>query len=325
MSELIAGFDAGQTHTTCRLARVGAGGALIPLGEGQGPGVSHLAAPGGSERFAAALRLSLAAAGEQAGLLDQAPAAVGIGASGIEAGSPVQDQGRRLAAAALGIAEQRVLVSGDERTALRGAFPDQPGILVISGTGCIAVGRNRAGREHRCGGWGWLLDGGGAALDIGRDALMRSVRMADGREAETGLRPTLWGELGVGSAQELKARVVQAEFAPAGFAALAPCVDRLAAAGDPVARAVIEASAAALVDLVVGVARALALDAPAVAAVGGAVTHLQTLRQAWSRRLAVLLPQAQLVPAARDACDGALLMGLDRLGGGADDGCTHPR
>ena len=41
---LIAGFDAGQTHTTCRLSD--ASGDAV-LAEGQGPGVCHLAAPAG--------------------------------------------------------------------------------------------------------------------------------------------------------------------------------------------------------------------------------------------------------------------------------------
>jgi len=44
-----------------------------------------------------------------------------FGASGIEVGTPVQDQARQLAAAALGLPLQGVLVTGDERTALRGA------------------------------------------------------------------------------------------------------------------------------------------------------------------------------------------------------------
>ena len=49
---LIAGFDAGQTHTTCRLAASRSGAAAPePLAEGVGPGVSHLAAEGGAERF----------------------------------------------------------------------------------------------------------------------------------------------------------------------------------------------------------------------------------------------------------------------------------
>ena len=56
---LIVGFDAGQTHTSCRLADAASGQVL---GEGASHGVSHLAAEGGSQRFSGALRGSLEAA-----------------------------------------------------------------------------------------------------------------------------------------------------------------------------------------------------------------------------------------------------------------------
>ena len=180
---LIAGFDAGQTHTSCRLALAqdSQGRGVGPvIGEGEGPGVCHLAAPEGPGRFGAALRESLERA--MAPLANASPAAVlvaaAVGASGIEQGTAVQGHGRALAAEALGLAPERVLVSGDERTALRGAFGDGAGIVVISGTGTIAVGRDGQGREHRCAGWGWLLDGAGSAMDIGRDGLALSLQMA---------------------------------------------------------------------------------------------------------------------------------------------------
>ena len=307
---LIAGFDAGQTHTRCRVAALEAGGGWRTLAEGEGSGVSHLAAPGGEERFQAALRSAWLAALEHGALpLDPARTALraaAVGASGIETGSAVQGRGIELAAAALGLASAQVVVSGDEVTALRGAFGSAPGVLVISGTGCIALGRDSAGRTGRSGGWGWLLDGAGSALDIGRDGLALSVQMADGRLAETPLRQMLWQALGARSAQEVKAAVVAEGFAPAGFARLAPVVDRQARAGDPQAAAVIQRSAEALAAMVAAVARQLDLPAPAVCGVGGALTHLDGLREAFAAALQQHCPGSRLVPAAGDACDGAL-------------------
>jgi phenylacetic acid degradation operon negative regulatory protein len=318
--KLIAGFDAGQTHTTCRLALAEDGRVI---GEGDGPGVSHLAAPEGPARFGAALRESLVRA--RAHLVDaRQPAgtatlvAAAVGASGIEQGSAVQEQGQALAAQALGLAPERVAVTGDERTALRGAFGGGPGIVVISGTGTIAVGRDGAGREHRCGGWGWLLDGAGSAMDIGRDGLALSLRMADGREPDTGLRRALWEALDLdpgdpGAPQALKALVVAEGFGPAGFARLAPVVDQRAAAGDPEALAVMRRNGQALAAMAAGVARGLDLAAAAVCPMGGALTHLEQLRLPFARALAEALPGSRLVPAAGDACQGALTMAAGLL------------
>ena len=54
---LLAGFDAGQTHTRCRLSVV-QNGVHQPVGEGEGPGVSHLDAPQGERRFLEAISTS---------------------------------------------------------------------------------------------------------------------------------------------------------------------------------------------------------------------------------------------------------------------------
>ena len=308
---LIAGFDAGQTHTSCRLAWLEADGHWRAIADGQGSGVSHLAAAGGEARFTAALASSLASARQAAlaqGALSPttALAAAAIGASGIEAGSGVQQQGERLAASTLELPAAAVQVTGDERTALAGALGRAAGVLVISGTGCIAVGQNGQGRLHRCGGWGWLLDGAGSAMDIGRDGLALSVQMADGRLTETPLRAALWQALAAETPQQVKAAVVADGFAPAGFARLAPLLDAAAAAGDPQARAVIERSAEALAQMVAGVSLSLGLAQPAVCGVGGALEHLGTLQGSFARAVERHCPGAQLQAAVGDACAGAL-------------------
>jgi glucosamine kinase len=314
---LIAGFDAGQSHTLCRIASARGGAALA---EGQGPGVCHLAAQGGPERFAEALRESLIRARAQLhDRCDPAGAAplqaAAVGASGIEQGTPVQRQGQELAAAALGLPVERMAATGDERTALRGAFSGGGGggIVVISGTGTITLGRNAAGREHRCAGWGWLLDGAGSAMDIGRDALALSLRMADGRLAATPLLAELWSALGLdpddaAAPQRIKAMAVDAAFGAAGFARLAPRVETLAQRGEVEAEKILARNAAALAESVAAVARALDLSRPAVCGLGGALTHLQRLRACFQQALAKQLPGASVVPPAGDACDGALAL-----------------
>ncbi len=313
---LLAGFDAGQTHTTCRLARLRGDGRLFTVAEGRGPGVSHLAASGGPERFALALTTSLGQAlgpGTQPDL-----AAAAVGASGIEQGTAIQEQGRALAAAALAMPLPQVLVTGDERTALRGAHGDlqgnSAGIVVISGTGSIALGQDSAGREHRCGGWGWLLDRSGSACDIGRDALSLSLEMADGRRGESPLRQAIWQALAQpASAQTIKALAVDPNFGAAGFARLAPTVDALAARGDAEAQAVLDASALGLAGLVHGVARALAMEQAQVCGLGGALTHLPRFAAAFTAALGHVLPDASSVTARGDACQGALWLAADSL------------
>lgn len=322
---LIAGFDAGQTHTTCRLAEACSGRVLA---EGEGSGVSHLAAAAGEERFRHALIGSLAAARQRllsrvrgtAMPASEAPSllAAAVGASGIERGSAVERRGLELAAESLGLEPACLWVGGDERTALRGAFPAGEGIIVISGTGTIALGRDGRGREHRCAGWGWLLDGAGSAFDIGRDGLALSLEMADGRRPEGPLRELLWCALDLDPAdpaapQAIKARAVAAGFVPAGLARLAPLVEQAAAAGDGEALAVLRRHGEALAVSVAGVAAALVLDAPPVAALGGAITHLPLFRSQFRQALAQRLPAAVLGEPAGDALSGALAIARELM------------
>lgn len=311
----LAGFDAGQTHSRCRLALRLPDGRLQVQAEGEGPGVRHLAAPGGTEDFQAALCQSLAAADRLIGRREPLAAAV-IGASGIEVGSERQQQGRHLAASALGLPEERLLVTGDETTALQGAFTDGCGLLLICGTGTIAIGRNAAGARARCAGWGWLLDQAGSTHDIGRDGLAASLRMADGRQPDGPLREHLWRQLGLDpqesqAPQRLKALVVTPGFAPAGIAALAPTIDRLAQAGDAEAIAIVERSSEALVTMAVTLSEHLELTAPAVCGVGGGFEHLVCLRRGFRLGLARRLPGARVQKPAADACQGALLLAAD--------------
>jgi len=305
---LLAGLDAGQTSTRCRVSQW-TGSQWLIVGEGTGPGVSHLAAAGGIERFQQAVRSSVSAAlaASDGDALD----AVVIGASGIEQGTPLQDQASALLAEALAVAPHQALATGDERTALRGAFPDGAGIVVISGTGTICVGRDGNGLEHRCGGWGWRLDGAGAAFDLGHHALQLSLHMADGRLPDHPLRRTLWQALGCHSSVEVKARVVQPNFGPADLAALAPLVDAAASEGLEDAQRILDRSAEALVAMVSAVATALKLTDPTVVPHGGALLHLPRFRATVDQRLMDRMPGARWCTAAGDACDGALQLARD--------------
>ena len=309
---LLAGFDAGQTHTRCRLSLV-QDGSHQPVGEGEGPGVSHLEAPQGEERFIEAIRTSAQQAlnNHPNGLIQAAV----VGASGIEHGTALQQRAERLVGQALtggnGSGQCRALVTGDERTALRGAIPDGAGIMVISGTGMIVLGRGDDGREHRCGGWGWLLDGAGSAFDLGHQGLQLSLRMADGRLPDHPLRQRIWNQIGCDNHAAVKARVVRNDFGTADFAALAPLVVEAATEGCSGAEEIVQRSATTLSSCISTVAQRLSMQAPLVVCQGGAITHLPGFRTAVQQAIRQSIPDARWGEAKGDACDGALRMAQD--------------
>lgn len=65
------------------------------------------------------------------------------------------------------------------------AFGAADGVVLIAGTGSIAVARTADGREVRSGGWGPRIDDAGGGFWIGRQALRAVAHMLDGQGAPT--------------------------------------------------------------------------------------------------------------------------------------------
>jgi glucosamine kinase len=86
---------------------------------------------------------------------------------------------RRILSRALRGLASRVRVISDAQAALLGALGTRPGVLLLSGTGSIVVGRDGRGRWARAGGLGPALGDEGSGFWLGREWLRASVR--DGR------------------------------------------------------------------------------------------------------------------------------------------------
>ena len=87
--------------------------------------------------------------------------------------------------------------------ALVAGVGDEPGVVIVAGTGSIAYGRNARGEAARAGGWGYVLGDEGSGYWIGRLALRAVVRQADGRGAATALTPRMLAHFGVSRPQDL--------------------------------------------------------------------------------------------------------------------------
>ncbi len=165
------GIDAGGSSTRWQLRGaegVVATGRLAPL-------AGHLHQDAG--RADAAARVGELARAVSAA--DGVPAAVVLGVTGVGAGSAEAAWLQRVLAERLALDEASVEVLDDVELAFRGAFPEGDGIVVVAGTGAIALARSRDGSRLRAGGHGYLLDDDGGGFSIGRAALRTLLREAD--------------------------------------------------------------------------------------------------------------------------------------------------
>jgi N-acetylglucosamine kinase-like BadF-type ATPase len=169
---------------------------------------------------------------------------------------------RRRAARRLRGLAREVLVISDAEAAYLGALGPGPGVLVLSGTGSIVLGRDARGRWIRRGGLGPLFHDAGSAFSLG----------------------LTW----LGHGDEARARrFAKAPDAVARIAALGPRVIRLARGGNVTARLVVGAEAAALAWTLARVAGALRLDEETAASWAGSLMGDDYFRAQvwrWARR-----------------------------------------
>lgn len=304
MSQFFIGIDGGQTSLKCVITQSNGG----VLGEGTGPGLIHLAAQGSRERYYESLRTALGQAWAMAQLPPQPVAAIGLGLTGVEFASPEADLVRDIVREVQ--AAEAIAIDNDAYTALMGAHLGQPGVIVIAGTGSIALGINAAGQRQRVGGWGWLVGDEGSAMAIGRDGLRAALHANDGSGPRTALFAAFLAHFEIGHFADVKRKIYASDFGARGFASLATVVSQAAEQGDEVAQQLIRRHGAALAQQAQAAIHGLQLPAPdqRVSPMSGAFTHVHGLQSAFTAALADLQPSAQVVPPAQSALMGAVFM-----------------
>ena len=152
-------------------------------------------------------------------------------------------------------------ILNDVALAYQGAFPDGDGVLVLAGTGSMAIAEGPKGL-HRTGGWGDAYGDEGSAHWIGREALSVVSQMLDGRLASTGFELGLCDRIGIPAGDggfALMAWVQSSPYHRPRVASIAAHVDALALGHHPTAQSILRraathlhrhaAAAAALADL----------------------------------------------------------------------------
>lgn len=244
---LFAGFDAGASKTVCLV-----GDAEQVLGRGiAGSGNPHVA---GFEGHALAVRESAAAAFAAAGLSEPRLTRAWLGVAGSER-PEMRDRIRAATAEALRVDDVRV---SHDASLILPAAGLRTGVGFVAGTGSSAYGVGTDGREAAVGGWGYLFGDEGGGYELGRLALRAISQAADGRGPATELTARILGALGLAEPPDLLRRLYPPPPA-SEIAALAGHVLGAADDGDPVARRLVAGSAAELVALVQGCARAVGL------------------------------------------------------------------
>lgn len=190
----------------------------------------------------------------------------------------------------------QLFVGNDLDSGLAAAFgATGAGMLVLSGTGSVVVGRNARGQIARAGGWGHLLGDHGSGYWIALTGLRAAIRAYDrhGRAPAAVLR-----RLGLNTTDQLVEWIHQAGK------------DDIAALADLFTRDVglLTQAASFLAMDAEAVARKLQFTPARIVLAGGVLLHNPRLRRTLVARLRRFFPAAKISLLRRDTAEGALLL-----------------
>jgi glucosamine kinase len=295
---LFLGVDGGGTKTVARVASIEADGRLCVVGSGHAGGSNPLSVGWDAAEHAIASAVAEARHG-----LRESPQGAVLAIAGC--GTP--DARERVQAwAMLADLADTVQVVPDTAPVLAEAPLGSAAIGLIAGTGSVALARRRDGGTTTLGGWGYLLGDEGSAYAIGRDALRQVAAEVDAPEpAGERFRDAVIDAIGATDANDIKRVVYQAHSPRAVVAALAPCVLRLAMAGDATAVSIVNRGADDLARLVhLAIRRMLETDVrPShLYLAGGMLERAPAYRRALIDRVADTVERITLAPDAACGC-----------------------
>ena len=296
----VFGIDAGGTKTVCLLADER--GHI--LGESRGGG-ANLQAAGELEVEKVLHHVMEEALGER----DIRPAAICLGIAGVDRDDDAE--------AVRGIMRRigfktRALVVNDALIALVAGAGDRPGVVVVSGTGSIAYGRDARGRAARSGGWGYLLGDEGGGFWIGRAALAAVVRHFDGRGPHTLLTEMILARMDLSSPPQLIHAIYVRGLHRYAIASIAAIVQQAADRGDAVAAEIIERAAGELAAAAASVILRLDMrgDSFPTVLAGGVFRGLPSLIDKVAVRIAEIAPRSDVRQLTAEPALGAVTLAL---------------
>ena len=214
-------------------------------------------------------------------------------AAGI-AGAGVRSHGEYIANGLMAcLGATKAIVTHDLAPVLLANLRDDPGLLVIAGTGSSILVQVDRGTVHRVGGHGPLFGERGSAYAIARAGLRAVASDADGIGPSTELTGHLLKALSVDSVDGLVSWGSSA--GKSDIAALAVEIDAIADGGDGLAAACVVGEAAYLASEVVTTVGVHGLgNTPRIVLHGGVMNGSKRFREAFFARLEAALPGASI-------------------------------
>ncbi len=245
---IIIGIDGGGTKTRCAVYNEKQ--VLLSEVETGTAKVSIVGLEKSAHRITHLMKEAIALAGKTGERIAMAI----IGLSGVwlmEEGKVLQDEIGNLTDQ-YGLSIERIRVVSDVAIGLEGALQGGAGIMLIAGTGAIAVGKTSEGSLVRCGGWGITFGDEGSGAWIGREGLRAVCKALDGRGTSTSLVSAIAEIIPDFDTDNPRTLVMAYNNKVFDEGVICPIVVQCADAGDAVCGAIVDTAVAELFGVVDG-------------------------------------------------------------------------
>ncbi|MER6101967.1 BadF/BadG/BcrA/BcrD ATPase family protein [Streptomyces sp. NPDC001832] len=316
VNALVLAIDAGNSKTD--VALIGEDGTVLSAARGGGFQPPVVGIEAAVDVLGAAVGRALELSGTPVGSVAHVSACLA------NADLPVEEEQLAAALRARGWGST-VEVRNDTFAILRAGVDEPRGVAVVCGAGINCVGMVPDGRTARFPAIGRISGDWGGGSGLAEEAMWFASRAEDGRGEPTELARALPGHFGLDSMYALIEALHLGRFGFERRHELTPVLFATAAAGDPVAGALVDRLAEEVVAMAsVALSRLGLLDEEAPVVLGGGVlaAHHPQLDDRIAELLAARAPKALVRVVTEPPVLGAALLGLDHTG--ASDG-VHER
>lgn len=307
----IIGFDCGATKSECALAD--SDGNIFCIEKGKPANFLVIGADKASDNILSLIRKCKSRLDSaRSGLSRLEIEMIVIGA----AGAGRKDDANKLRKAlAKKLKKEKInvkslVIIGDHKIALKAAFPNSPGCILIAGTGSIIYGKDSKGNIHRVGGFGRMIGDEGSGYSIGRKGLQAVSKYLDGRNNRTKIAELLYKEFKIDTPEKLISSIHKKNF---DIASVSKIVLKSAAGKDKVALKILDEESEELLNLIKAIKKKMRVKKLNLSFAGSLLTNKNAYSDLLKKKIKTSLPSIKIIKPKNSPVEGAILLAKEML------------
>ena len=211
---------------------------------------------------------------------------------------------------------KEVVVMNDSFICLAAGTLGRPGVVVVAGTGSITLAIDEEDKVIRAGGWGYLLEDEGSGFQLGKEAVLETLKFLEGRAPPSKLVKAVLTKLEAKEVSDLLSSIYGSKNPVSKLASLAPLVVQLANEGDPAAMKIVDKATDGLVSCVASVISRSSFSSRPIPVIlsGGVFAGQNIYLETFKSKLSRMLPESEPKTLELDPAVGALFLAFKRAG-----------